>query len=395
MDVVGQGREEPSHVPRWLRRGGFVAALAVGAFLVLRPGLLNADPPAPEPAPTPSSQAALNAENTSQGVSIVVRRGNRLERYEAGSGRRPLATLPRDLPLTAPLVHVPGRRGTGPLLGVHGTVLFRANPTRDHPLAGIGRAQRIVGPSISPRRALVIQPFGGRDNGPRLVEVVARTGALTDPAPYPGYPIGGPWQPVGVIEVFGGAPLLLSRPDKDGGVTLALAWDRASVSGNRAAPLAPIGRTGRLLGVAQDRLLTLDPTARCQSRGCPVTVVTVTRNGLLRRPVLPPSGWRFGTTMVAGDEGDPLVMVSRVGDPSRLALARLAAGANSGLLIAGSPGLVGSVPPAGGAEGSVVFVVPRPEGLRLSVWRPGARSAAILLDLPALEDDAQLVCACR
>jgi hypothetical protein len=43
----------------------------------------------------------------------------------------------------------------------------------------------------------------------------------------------------------------------------------------------------------------------------------------------------------------------------------------------------------------VLFAVPRPEGTRVNVWFPGAQSAALLLDLPALKAGAELVCACR
>jgi hypothetical protein len=112
--------------------------------------------------------------------------------------------------------------------------------------------------------------------------------------------------------------------------------------------------------------------------------------------VQPPRGWAFGTTVVGGEGGsDPLVLVSRVGNPARFALARLAPGGRRGLLVGGSDGLVESITPVGGPEGVVLFAVPRPEGTRVSVWFPGAQSAALLLDLPALKAGAELVCACR
>ena len=70
-------------------------------------------------------------------------------------------------------------------------------------------------------------------------------------------------------------------------------------------------------------------------------------------------------------------------------------GSGVGLLVGGTDGLVESITPVGGPEGLVLFAVPRPEGTRVSVWLPGARSAALLLDLPALKAGAELVCACR
>jgi hypothetical protein len=138
-----------------------------------------------------------------------------------------------------------------------------------------------------------------------------------------------------------------------------------------------------------------DRPLTCVDRGCPITVRTIT-HGLSTREVQPPRGWAFGTTVVGGEGGgDPLVLVSRVGDPARFALARLAPGGGSGLLVGGTDGIVASIAPVGDPQGVVLFAVPRPEGTRVSVWFPGARSAALLLDLPALKAGAEIVCACR
>jgi hypothetical protein len=159
----------------------------------------------------------------------------------------------------------------------------------------------------------------------------------------------------------------------------------------------PIGTATRVLGVAGTRILTLDDRPRtCVDRGCPITIRTITRDVVSTREVQPPRGWAFRTTVVGGEGGaDPLVLVSRVGDPARFALARLALRGSRGLLVGETDGLVASITPVGDPQGVVLFAVPRSEGTRVSVWFPGARSAALLLDLPALKPGAELVCACR
>jgi hypothetical protein len=293
------------------------------------------------------------------------------------------------------LVHVPRGDGTGPLVGVDQTVLFRASPVRGRAVTIIGRALRVLAAAPEPNRVLVLEPFGGPRNGPRLVELDARTGEVTDDRPFPGYDPGGPWRPAELVSSPEASALLLTRPAEGARLDLALAWDRLSVRSEHAPRLVRIGSTDRLLGVAGTRILTGERRQACLEHGCPITVLTVTHDAVLTRAVQPPPGWAYGATMARGDDGDPLVVVAKVGDPSRLALARLVAGGRRGLLVGGTQGMLGSVAPVGGAQGSVVFALPRPEGVRLGVWLPGSRSAALLLDLPALEQGAQLVCACR
>ena len=229
-----------------------------------------------------------------------------------------------------------------------------------------------------------------------MVEVDARTGVVTNRRPFPGYDGTGSWRPADVVSSAGGSALLVTRAADGGRLELALAWDRGSVRSGGAPAMARIGSTSRLLGVAQTRIITVDDqTASCLDRGCPITIITVTRGGVLTRAVRPPPGWMYGTTIVGGERGDPLVVVSLVGRPVRLALARLVSGSPVGRVVPGTEGLVGSVEPVGGPEGAVLFVLPRPEGLRLNVLLQGAGSAALLLDLPALKAGAELVCACR
>jgi hypothetical protein len=411
MDVVEQGHRDRRQPPRWLHGGAPVVALVLAALVVTRPHLLSAGGSVahrPDAAPTANrTPSPLRlGENTSQGISLVVRQGDHLERYEAGSGRWPLAMLPKGLPDPAAFVHAPLLDGSGPLVGVGLGMLFRTSPLHGRRVTPIGSADRVLAPSPQPGRLFVLLRGGSR-TGPRLVELDARTGKITNQRPFPGYDAAGLWRPVAVVPSQDGSRLLLTRAANAGRVELALARARGRVASDTApagtapsdtAPdLMPIGSATRILGVADSRILTLDDRPQtCVDRVCPITVRTITRDGLLTREVQPPRGWAFGTTVVGGEGGgDPLVLVSRVGDPARFALARLAPGGSSGLLVGETDGLVASVAPVGDPQGVVLFAVPRPEGTRVSVWFPGARSAALLLDLPALKAGAELVCACR
>ena len=403
MDVVEQGRRDRWEPPRWLRGNALVVALALTVLVVTRPHLLSAGGAAahrPAAVPTadrtPSTPPLRLGENTSQGISLVVRQGDHLERYEAGSGRWPLAMLPKGLPDPAPLVHASLLDGSGPLVGVALGVLFRSSPLRGRSVTTIGRADRVLAPSPEPGRLFILLR-GGPRNGSRLVELAAQTGKITDQRPFPGYDPAGQWRPIAVFSSPGSSRLLLTRATGGGRVQLALAVRRVRAASDSSADLVPIGSATRVLGVADTRILTLDDRPEtCVDRGCPITVRTVTSEGVWTREVQPPRGWTFGTTVVGGEGGgDPLVVVSRVGDRGRFALARLVPGGRSGLLVGGTDGLVESITPVGGPDGLVLFAVPRPEGTRVRVWFPGARSAALLLDLPALKPGAELVCACR
>jgi hypothetical protein len=400
-DVVEQGRRDRWGPPRWLRGSALIVAVALGALTLTRPHLLSAGEPAagrpsPTSAPTAGKIAPLElGPNTSQGISLVVRQGDHLERYEAGRGRWRLAALPQGLPDPAALVQAPFVDGAGPLVGVNRGVLFRTSAFRGRRITTIGSADRVVAPSPAPGRLFVLLRAIPR-KGARLVELDARTGTITSEKPFPGYSATGPWRPAGVLSSAGRSQLLLTRPIDGGRLELALAWDRVSVAVDEAPLMTDIGSTTQVLGVADTRILTVDDRPdTCGARGCPITVRTVTGNGVLTRAVQPPRGWIFGTTVVGGQGGgDPLVMVFRVGGSARFALARLVPGSTVGVLVGETDGLVESIRPVGGPEGLVLFAVPRPEGTRLSVWLPGARSAALLLDLPALEAGAELVCAC-
>jgi hypothetical protein len=253
----------------------------------------------------------------------------------------------------------------------------------------------VVGVSPKPGRVFVLQG-GAAHHRSRLVEVDARTGHLTAARPFPGYDATGPWRPAGVVSAQPGTALVLTRSSLSGRRDLALAWDDDSVRSRGTAAFVRVGSATRLLGVSDDQLLTVeDRPDTCIDHGCPITVMTVTGYDVVSRVMQPPAGWTFRGIAVGAPRGDPLVLVERIAAPSPLALAWLSRDRRAGFLIAGTEGLAGSVVPVGGSDGSVLFAMPHPEGLRLSVWLPGSPSAALLRDQPALEPGSDLVCGCR
>jgi hypothetical protein len=398
-DVVEQGRRDRWVPPRWLRGSAIAGALAIGAFVVTQPHLLSADKPAahrPPPALKAKQPPPLPlGDNTSQDISIVVRQGDHLERYEAGSGVRRLATLPAGLRYPASLVFTPGTNGSGPLVGVENNQLFRVSPVRGRTVKPVASAARVLGLAPRPGRLFALEPAAAHHRQP-VVELDAVTGDITNHRPFPGYDDAGLWRPAAVVSLQSRRALVLFRPADGGRLDLALAWDRVRAGLTDASPFVRIGSTSQLLSVVGTRILTIDNRPDiCIDRGCPVTVLTVTGDGILVRSVQPPRGWIFRTPVAGAESGDPLMVVSQVDDPARLALARLFGGGRLGLLVAGTDGLVPSVAPVGGPAGSVLFAVPRPEGSRLSVLLRGADSAALLVDLPALAPGSELVCACR
>jgi hypothetical protein len=382
-DLVEQGHDGPSGPPRWLRVSVAAAVVAVAAVAMFRSDLLSAAKPPAHPGA--SQQAPV--------VGVVVREGERLERYVPGHRVR-LATLPsRDRAM--PFVHAAGLDGTGPLVSTDGTVLFRADPSVPGGVEAIGRADRVLGRSPVPGNVYVLQPFGGDRNRPRVAELDGRTGRVVDGRPFPGFTSLTEWTPLAIVSAAGVPALLMSRPDGPQ-LDLALALDRSLVRGGQA-PLRQIGPVGDLVGVATDRLLTKDrPAESCTGGDCHLSVITFTRDRVLSRRVEPPPGWSFGHDLVSSPDSDPLVVVTQTADPSQRALARVVSGGRRALIVPASVGVVpwlGMVPAAGG---SVVFAVADPAyGARVVLWRPGQPSAVQRLDLPALRDGSQMLCVCR
>lgn len=400
-DLVEQGSGDRDP-PGWAR-AVLVIALVLGTGLVLsRTQLLSADAPSRAvPSSVPSPGPLVGATDRAGGdaaVGVTVRRGSRLERYEP-SGRRLLTRLPPGLSQGRPFRHVARPDGSGPLLGTNQTVLFRVDPVHPGPLRAIGRADMVIAASPRPGAVFVQQPFGGSSNGRRVAEVDTSTGRLRDGTPFPGFLGESDWEPVDVVAVGQHSALLLLRPYGEGTFELAVAWDRATLRGEPGRLLRRIGVFTALIGVAGARIVAVPEKRGCPRGGCPVDVVSVTVDRDLVRPVQPPPGWAFGRQFAGGAEGDPLILVARVGDPETLAFARMVAGGRSALLVPGSVGAVASVAPVSATDGSVVFAMRgadvTPASAHLAFWSPLSPEAAVTLDLPALEDGAQLVCACR
>lgn len=391
-DLVEQGRRDPAARSGRLRS---VAALLLGTGLVAL-ALARADMGGPAPAPPDGGPA--NAGDTG-GEGVVVRQDDRLERYVVGRRLR-LATLPRDLPPAARIVPAGGPRGSGPLVSAARTVLFRASAATADPVVAIGRAVRVLGPARAPGDVFVLRRFGGDLGRRRVVEVDGRSGSVVAGEPFPGFTDRSRWVPVELLRVTDAVALLLRRPSGRGRIELALAWPRHRVLSGASPPRQAIGRFGDLLGVAGGRVLAVDQAAAACPDGagqppCPLRVVTVTRDRVLSRPVGPPPGWRFAGRAIA-DGADPLAVVSRTGDPTTRALARLVVGGNQALLVPGSTGVLPSAGLVGAEGGSVVFALAGPEsGARLAAWEPQHPDRASPLDLPALRDGARIVCRCR
>lgn len=390
-DLVEQGPRDPRGPAGRLRGVATVLLLAAGLFAVAHSDLLSAPgrPPSPDrPLPTPTGTGA--------GVpAVVLRNGGHLDRY-AGGTRAFAGLLPSNLARGARLVPADGLGGHGPLVGSDGSVLFRVNDSRSPAPTSIGRAERVVAAATTPGDVLVLQAFGGPGGRARVVEVDGIDGDVVQAQPFPGFDGRSGWAPVDVVSATEVTTLVLSRPVADGRTELALAWPRTRVVTNFNPPLQRIGVFGDLLGVADDRILAFDrPVASCSDLSCHLRIVSITRDRVLDRPVEPPAGWAFGRAVGWAPTSSPLVEVVRVDDASVRALSRLVAGATSALLVPESVGLLPSYGLAGTPSGSVVFARTDASGAaRLALWSPAHPAAAPLLDLPALDPETQIICAC-
>lgn len=386
MPDVVQGRldEERSGLPTGARRIALVVALATAALLVSRSGLLSADAPdQPEGpvGPTARPEAARL-------VGVVDGHLVRPDQKDWSEG----AQLPESL--TAPMVAVPdpivglssSRPGT--LAGVADGLLFVVGTEPGATVRPIGRARSVVAATSS---SLVVW------RGARVVELDIGTGRVLDPDPFPGFAASaasGGWSPRGLVAVTGTHPLLMSRSLPDGlRQELALAWPARRVDAGTNPALQALGTFGMFLGIADDWVLTQG--AGCPGTGCTVQVLSVTRDDVLVREVVPPDGWTFSGPGL-GRTREALLPVIR-DDEVLQALARVVPGGDSALVVGGTEGVDIGAGVVDTTDGDVYLIVrpPKENTEVLRVWRPGRSGrAALAPGRPELPQAARLVCVC-
>lgn len=384
-DDAGTGGSPPRRGRSW-RLLALVAAVLV-AVLALRSGVLSA----------PGGGAGEPAPSRSAGGLLVIRSEGRLL-VEAGDDWTEGPELPRLAP-RASLVPVIGSTGRSVLVGVAGRTLFSIDPSdpEDTPTP-LGRARSVVAGSGR---------FGGvlvdRGNG-QVVEVDAATGAVRDPAPFPGQPSGPGWRALGLLSVPGAARSLLMAASGTAtgdaataadSVDLVLAAPARPVELGTQPEVRPVVTVPRVLALGPDSVLAAPPG--CSTGGCrgqAVQVVTVTRDDVLEREVAPPPDRAFTGTPLAGGSVSNLLVVRHAG--GRPALARVVAGGAATLLVRGSAGVdptAGLVDDLGGTAYLVVRADDGSDGV-VRAWAPGRPALAQSARAPAVPPGAVLVCGC-
>jgi hypothetical protein len=386
----GDDDQTKGRPPRRARMWRLAAVAAAGlvALLALRSGLLSA----------PGGGSGGPGPQRSAGGLLVLRSDGRLL-VEAGDDWSEGAELPGRLAARASLVPVLSSTGGSVLVGVAGRTLFSIDPSdpEDTPTP-LGRARSVVAGSGGLGGALVERGDG------RVVEVDAATGAVRDPAPFPGQPSGPGWRAVGLLSVPGAArSLLMAAPGTSTGdaaratdpVDLVLAAPARPVELGTQPEVRPVATVPRVLALGPDSVLA--PSAGCSRDGCRgqgVRVVTVTRDDVLAREVAAPPDRAFTGTPLAGGSVSNLLVVDGAG--ARPALARVVAGGAATLLVRGSAG----VDPAAGLvddlDGTAYLVVREDLGSDgvVRAWAPGRPALVRSARAPAVPPGARLVCGC-
>jgi hypothetical protein len=386
-DVVEQGRPDRGpRLPTWARRTALVAAVIVGAA-VLVPRLGSGGDPTP---PEGDTQVSAGARENPYVVMLAGQQILRFDKFGVSPGPDVRAGGAAGEPRVSVALDA---TGASRFFTVADGRLLRVEPGKDR-ATDLGAVTRIVDASRRPGQ-LFVQTAA--DEGARVVTVDTDSGQVVDRAPFPdddarrrGY------QPVGVLSQFGAEGLVLQRPAAGGGEDLAVTWATAEVSAGRRPGFQPIGRQGALLGLTDDWLLLLKGS--CPGPACSLVIVSFDRGRFAVRQVRPPAGWSFTGRLHGLVHGDLVPVVPdelQVGRPTA-ALARLAAGGASALLVAGTEGVVqqaGLVT----REGDVFFVSLGIDGIRRAMrWTPAAASqVSALTALPPLPDGAVLVCVCE
>jgi len=384
-DDEGTGERPPRRGRVW--RLAAVVAAGLVALLALRSGLLSAPGGPGEPEPLRSA-----------GGLLVLRSEGRLL-VEAGDDWSEGPELPGRLAASASLVPVLSSTGGSVLVGVAGRTLFSIDPSdpEDTPTP-LGRARRFVAGSGRLGGALVERGDG------RVVEVDAATGAVRDPAPFPGQPSGPGWRAVGLLSVPGAArSLLMAAPGTSTGdaatatdpVDLVLAAPSRPVELGTQPEVRPIATVPRVLALGPDSVLA--PSDGCSRDGCPgqeVLVVTVTRDDVLGREVAAPPGRAFTGIALAGGSVSNLLVVDGAG--TRPALARVVAGGAATLLVRGSAGADPAAGLVDDLDGTAYLVVREERGSDgvVRAWAPGRPALVRSARAPAVPPGAGVVCGC-
>jgi hypothetical protein len=386
-DVVEQGPDRGPRLPAWARGAALAAVLVVAAALVI-PRLVSG----PDPTPPDRSTQPTTA-GPQQSPYVVMRVGQQIVRYDR-FGVTPGPELPAGLADDGRVYVVTDAVGAARFFTVAGGRLLRIDPGRAR-ATDLGAVTRIVDASARSGRLFVRTTA---EDGGKVVTVDADSGQVVDRAPFPSDPRARGYQPVGVLSQFGVEGLVLQRTvaGEGGGEDLAVAWATAEVKAGRRPGFQAIGLNDHLLGRTGDRLLLLAGT--CPGPACTLSIVSFGGDRFASRAVRPPSGWSFTVPPFPGlVQGDlvPVVPVERQPGRPTAALARLAAGGDNALLVAGTEGVVLD---AGLVErdGDISFVSLGPDGSRRVLrWAPasGGRVSAFPA-MPQLPFGATLVCVC-
>jgi hypothetical protein len=360
-----------------------VGVLAVGlVLLAVRGGLLSAGPDDTSGAGPRRSAGGLLVLR-SEGRLLVEAAGEWADGPELpdGIGRRPV------------LVPVLGSAGRSVLVGVADGTLFRVDPgAADDPPTPLGRGRSVVAGSGRLGGVLVQRADG------RVVELDAATGAVRDPAPFPGQPTGGGWRPLGLLTVPGAARSLLLARDGTGstggqsGTELALAAPTRPVQLGTQPPVRTLATVRRVLAVGVDSVLA--EGSGCPGESCQVLVVAVTRDDVLLREVAPPPGSTVaGTTLPGGSTSNLLVVHPPRGRP---ALARAVAGGAATLPVGGSSGVDPSAGLVDDLDGTAYLVTreQRTGDGEVRAWSPGRPARVHPAHAPPVPPAAVLVCGC-
>lgn len=352
------------------------------------------DPLSGKPAPRdPSTTASAEPNRKPRGPSvpaIIAQSGSNVVRYGPRGATR-MARIPAGFGVGERLWAVDDAGYPAVLYGVSKNTLFRIEAARGEVVADVGVVDRIVdvGPGAG---ELVVQVAGATRS--QIVVMEASTGDVIDREPFPGFDGTRRWTPRGVMTTFGVAGLVLTRPLAGGGSEVAIAWSDVGVaSGFVPSRLQRFGPAGRLLGLADDWVLFLGDD--CPGLTCTLTVLSFTRDGSGMRKVRPPKGWSFMPGMTGGDSHEVLVPVTKLGDSSVHALARLVPGGDSALLLRGSTGLDLRAGLVAEPDGSVYFLRREVRSRVLARWSPVDPPHILTFPtLPRLPDSARLVCVC-